>query len=237
MYNHPVACRWPVIRKAAAWRSWPTCRTSGSARRRAGPRGCGRHARSPGRRDDRRDTAGHSLPRLVVAIDELADLLATGGKAVGDALTRLTQRGREAGIHVLAATQRPAATLVAGMVKANFPVRLVGSVTSRKMPRWRLASRAPRPSGCWATATPVGRQGQVIRFQAAYAPGRRSRGGRRVRAGGRRRRTWQEAPAAAMLHTGYVEPAHDGPASRPGIGALLGLGSRSHTLPDKGWMQ
>ena len=49
---------------------------------------------------------------------------------MAEALTRLTQRGREAGLHVVAATQRPAAALVGGLVKANFPVRLVGSVTS-----------------------------------------------------------------------------------------------------------
>ena len=79
---------------------------------------------------ERRDAAGRSLPRLVVAVDELADLLQTGGKAVAEALTRLTQRGREAGIHVVAATQRPAAALVGGLMKANFPVRLVGSVVS-----------------------------------------------------------------------------------------------------------
>ena len=60
----------------------------------------------------RRDAATRSLPRLVVAVDELADLLQTGGKPVVDALTRLTQRGREAGIHVVAAT--PAAVGRAG---------------------------------------------------------------------------------------------------------------------------
>jgi len=52
------------------------------------------------------------------------------GQAGVEALTRLTQRGREAGIHVVAATQRPSAALVGGLMKANFPVRLVGSVVS-----------------------------------------------------------------------------------------------------------
>ncbi len=79
---------------------------------------------------ERRDAARRSLPRLVVAVDELAELLQTGGKPVAEALTRLTQRGREAGIHVVAATQRPSAALVGGLMKANFPVRLVGSVVS-----------------------------------------------------------------------------------------------------------
>ena len=46
------------------------------------------------------------------------------------ALTRLAQRGREAGIHLVACTQKPAAAVIGGLVKSNFPVRLVGSVAS-----------------------------------------------------------------------------------------------------------
>ncbi|MGH2525054.1 MAG: DNA translocase FtsK, partial [Anaerolineales bacterium] len=60
----------------------------------------------------------------------VADLAATGGQAVLAPLARLTQRGREAGIHVLACTQKPAASLLGTLTKANFPVRLVGRVTS-----------------------------------------------------------------------------------------------------------
>jgi S-DNA-T family DNA segregation ATPase FtsK/SpoIIIE len=142
----------------------------------------------------RRDAAGCGLPRLVVAIDELADLLQAGGKGVGDALTRLTQRGREAGVHVVAATQRPAATLVGGLVKANFPVRLVGSVVSPED-----AKVAAGISGTGAERL-LGRgdfllvaKGQVIRFQAAYAAATElATVVAQVRAGGRRRRSWQE---------------------------------------------
>ena len=143
----------------------------------------------------RRDAVGCSLPRLVVAIDELADLLQSGGKGVADALTRLTQRGREAGVHVVAATQRPAATLVGGLVKANFPVRLVGSVVSPED-----AKVAAGVGGTGAERL-LGRgdfllvaKGQVIRFQAAYAGGGELAGVvGQVRAGGRRRRSWQPA--------------------------------------------
>jgi S-DNA-T family DNA segregation ATPase FtsK/SpoIIIE len=111
-----------------------------------------------------------SLPHVVIAIDELADLLLTGGRPVEEALVRLTQRGREVNIHVIAATQRPAAALVGGLVKANFPVRLVGSVTS--------AADALVAAGVGGTGAErlLGRgdfllsaKGQVIRFQAAYA--------------------------------------------------------------------
>ncbi len=111
-----------------------------------------------------------SLPRLVVAVDELADLLQTGGKPVADALTRLTQRGREAGIHVVAATQRPSAALVGGLMKANFPVRLVGSVVSpedAKVAAGVAGSEAERLLGRGDFLLVA--KGQMIRFQAAYA--------------------------------------------------------------------
>ena len=158
----------------------------------------------------RRDTGRHSLPHIVLGIDELADLLVTGGKPVADALTRLTQRGREAGIHVVAATQKPAATLVGGLVKANFPVRLVGSVVSPEDARV-----AAGISGTGAERL-LGRgdfllvtKGQVIRFQAAYASGAELAAiVARIGTGGRRRRSWQmrdgrpDLPAASS--TGSV---------------------------------
>ena len=141
---------------------------------------------------ERRDAAGCALPRLIVAIDELADLLTTGGKAVAEALTRLTQRGREAGIHVLAATQRPAAALVGGMMKANFPVRLVGSVTSpedAKVAAGIAGTHAERLLGRGDFLLVA--KGQVIRFQAAYvSASEMGATAARIRVGGRRRRSW-----------------------------------------------
>jgi len=53
-----------------------------------------------------------------------------GGSAITDALTRLAQRGREAGIHLVAATQHPSAAILGSVMRANFPLRLVGRVTS-----------------------------------------------------------------------------------------------------------
>ena len=106
---------------------------------------------------------------VVVMIDELADLLMTGGKPVQRALTRLTQRGREAGIHVVAATQKPTAAVLGPLVKANFPVRLVGRVTSIEDAR-----TASGWSGTGAERL-LGRgdflavaEGRVTRFQAAH---------------------------------------------------------------------
>ena len=150
---------------------------------------------------ERRDRLNRNLPRIVVAIDELADLIQVGGKPVIDALQRLTQRGREAGLHVVAATQRPAATLVGGLVKANFPVRLVGSVVSAedaKVASGIAGSNAERLLGRGDFILVA--KGQVIRFQAAYADNREIAGVvAQVRTGGRRRRSWygQNAIASA----------------------------------------
>lgn len=119
---------------------------------------------------ERRDSAGVSSPVVVAGVDELADLLVTGGKAVETALIRLAQRGREAGIHLVACTQKPSAELVSGLLKANFPVRLVGAVASPE--------DAKVASGIAATGAEklLGRgdflliaKGDVLRFQAAYA--------------------------------------------------------------------
>lgn len=119
---------------------------------------------------ERRDAQRSSSPAIVVAIDELADLLTTGGKAVEEALVRLAQRGREAGIHLLCCTQKPAAAVMSGVLKANFPVRLVGSVVSVEDARV-----AAGLAGSGAEKL-LGRgdfllvnKGEVVRFQAAYA--------------------------------------------------------------------
>lgn len=80
---------------------------------------------------ERRDHANENTPLIVVAIDELADLIQTGGKEVEKSLTRLAQRGREAGIHLVACTQKPSASLIGSAMKANFPVRLVGTCASK----------------------------------------------------------------------------------------------------------
>ena len=74
--------------------------------------------------------SGVSVPRILVFIDELADLIMAEGDAVTDAVTRLVQRGREAGIHLIAATQHPSAAILSSLMRANFPLRLVGRVAS-----------------------------------------------------------------------------------------------------------
>lgn len=79
---------------------------------------------------ERRQSQMIVRPRIVLVIDELADLMLQGGGEVEEYLTRLVQRGRSAGISVIGCTQKPTASILGGLVKANFPVRLVGKVTS-----------------------------------------------------------------------------------------------------------
>ncbi len=79
---------------------------------------------------ERRDSVGIGQPLIAVFVDELADLLMMGGKEMEFTMTRLMQRGREAGVHLIACTQKPTTTVIGSLIKANFPVRIVGSVTS-----------------------------------------------------------------------------------------------------------
>jgi S-DNA-T family DNA segregation ATPase FtsK/SpoIIIE len=117
----------------------------------------------------RRDHENIYEPRLIIFIDEVADLMEQGGKAMDRLMTRLTQRGRSAGIHLVTCTQKPLAATIGSLTRSNFPVRLVGSVAS--------ADDARIAAGIGGTGAEklLGRgdfllvaKGQVTRFQAAY---------------------------------------------------------------------
>jgi S-DNA-T family DNA segregation ATPase FtsK/SpoIIIE len=71
------------------------------------------------------------MPYIVIIIDELADLMMTSGKEVEQHIVRIAQKARAVGIHLILATQRPQATVVTGLIKANMPSKIAFRVGSR----------------------------------------------------------------------------------------------------------
>jgi S-DNA-T family DNA segregation ATPase FtsK/SpoIIIE len=71
------------------------------------------------------------LPHIVIIIDELADLMMTSAKEVEAYIVRIAQKSRAVGIHLIVATQRPQATVVTGLIKANMPSRIGFRVAAR----------------------------------------------------------------------------------------------------------
>lgn len=117
---------------------------------------------------EKRPVSRDPLPRIVAYVDEMADLCQTGGTQVVELLTRIAQRGREAGIHLVGCTQKPSAKAIGSLLKANLPLRLIGRVVS--LEDARTASGMPGTgaeklmgSGDFLAVA----SGRVIRFQAA----------------------------------------------------------------------
>jgi len=117
---------------------------------------------------DKRIADGYDRPHVVIVIDELADLI-VAVPGVQEKLSRILQRGRNAGYHVVAATQKPTASVLGSLVTANFPARITGRVTDARYASIATGipeSGAEQLEGTGDFLLVAG--GETVRFQACY---------------------------------------------------------------------
>jgi S-DNA-T family DNA segregation ATPase FtsK/SpoIIIE len=85
----------------------------------------------PGDSMDEFAPALEKLPNIVVVVDEFADMMMIVGKKCEELITRIAQKARAAGIHLILATQRPSVDVITGLIKANIPTRIAFQVSSK----------------------------------------------------------------------------------------------------------
>lgn len=79
-----------------------------------------------------RDNSQNTFSKIIVVVDELADLMMTSGKEIEAPIVRIAQKGRACGLHLILATQRPTVNVITGLIKANVPTKIAFSMASMR---------------------------------------------------------------------------------------------------------